>query len=433
MTYKQTLEYLFSMLPMYQRIGQAAYKKDLSNTIELDIFFKHPHKFFKSIHIAGTNGKGSVSHMIASILQTQGYKVGLYTSPHLKDYRERILVNGKKITKDFVVNFVEKVKPAIENIQPSFFELTVLMAFEYFKMQNIDIAVVETGMGGRLDSTNIITPLLSIITNISKDHTTFLGDTLPKIAKEKAGIIKHSVPVVIGEMHLDTKPVFESIASKQNSQIYFADQMFFTDYVMETPNGNLLLNIKNKNGKIIYENLQIELRGQYQTKNTITTLSAIYVLQKHGLLNVSTQAIYNGMKNIISNTRLQGRWQTIQHNPTVILDIAHNPAAFEELNKGIKNIPYKNLHFVFGVSSDKDLASIIHLLPDNANYYPVKANVPRAMEADVLAKHLSFYDKKVIKPIPNVKEALTFVIKNSQPEDLIIVTGSAFVVADALP
>jgi len=432
MTYEQTLDYLYSMLPMYQRVGKAAYKKDLHNTIELDKYFGHPHKNFSSVHIAGTNGKGSVSHFLASILMEQGYKTGLYTSPHLKDYRERIKVNGTEIEKDFVVDFVKSAKHAIEKIQPSFFELTVIMAFLYFKETGTDIAVIETGMGGRLDSTNIITPLISVITNISYDHSEFLGDTLEKIATEKAGIIKENIPVIIGETHPETAQVFLQTAKKNNSPITFADQFYKIDYLMEAPSGTLVLNVKNNNGETIYPSLKSSLTGEYQRKNIVTTLAVAKELSDRSEFKIEKDSIYQGMENVVKNTGIKGRWQITQYNPTVIFDIAHNEAAILHIKNAIKNIPYKNLRIVTGFVNDKNIEKIVNILPDDALYYLTRAKIPRSLELEKLKTVFLEKGKNIAHTIPDVKHALNKALEDADGNDLILVTGSAFVVAEVI-
>ena len=432
MTYEETLRYLFSMLPMYQRVGKAAYKKDLGNTLELDKFYGHPHKDFLSVHIAGTNGKGSVSHFLASILQEQGYKTGLYTSPHLKDYRERIKINGVEIEKDFVVDFVESSKRIIEKVNPSFFELTVLMAFVYFKEKQTDIAVIETGMGGRLDSTNVIMPEVSVITNISFDHSEFLGDTLAKIAGEKAGIIKENTPVVIGEYHKETFPVFEQVAKSKKAPLILAEDKYRIDYLMEDPGKFLVMNVKNNKGELVYPELKSGLLGEYQRKNIITTLAAIDAFEVKGSIRVSKNAVYAGIKNVVSNTGIKGRWQIARYNPTVVYDIAHNEAAIRQLAKSVKDIPYRNLRIVAGFVNDKNLEKIVSLLPEDAFYYLTQAKIPRAKDVNELAEVFKANGRNVYKTIADVKEALAAALSDSTPDDLIIVTGSAFVVAEVV-
>ncbi len=432
MTYEETLRYLFSMLPMYQRVGKAAYKKDLGNTLELDKFYGHPHRDFLSVHIAGTNGKGSVSHFLASILQEQGYKTGLYTSPHLKDYRERIKINGVEIEKDFVVDFVESSKRIIEKVQPSFFELTVLMAFVYFKEKKTDIAVIETGMGGRLDSTNVILPEVSVITNISFDHSEFLGGTLAGIAGEKAGIIKENTPVVIGEYNEETFPVFEKTAKSKNAPVVLAENEYHIDYLMEEPGNFLVMNVKNAGGEVVCPNLKSGLLGEYQRKNIITTLAAVDAFGEKGNISAGKDAVYEGIKNVVSNTGIKGRWQIARYNPTVVYDIAHNEAAIMHLSQAVKNIPYRNLRIVAGFVNDKNLEKIVKLLPQDALYYLTQAKIPRAKDVNELTEVFKANGRNVFKVITDVKEALDSALSDATPDDLIIVTGSAFVVAEVV-
>ncbi len=430
MNYEETVKYLFSLLPMYQRVGKAAYKKDLTNTIELDKFFGHPHRYFNTVHVAGTNGKGSVSHFLASVLQEAGYKTGLYTSPHLKDYRERIKINGVEIEKEFVVDFVKLAKPAIERINPSFFELTVLMSFVYFKEKNVDLAVIETGMGGRLDSTNIITPLVSGITNISYDNSEFLGDTLAKIAAEKAGIIKKGVPVVIGEKKAETFGVFESAANEKGAGLAVAPDIYSIDYITETPEGLINVNVKDKSGKIVYGNLESSLTGQYQKYNIVTSLVALELLKNK--VKIDDKHIYSGFRNVVPNTGIKGRWQVVSHNPEIIFDIAHNEDAVRNITASLMNIPYKHLRIVTGFVNDKNLEKIISLLPRDAFYYVTQASIPRAKDANELAKLFGAAGLKVVDINTNVKESLDKAISDSLPEDVVLVTGSAFVVAEVV-
>lgn len=427
MTYPETLSFLYSQLPMYQRVGKAAYKTDLSNTLALDAFFRHPHRHFKSIHIAGTNGKGSIAHMLAAIFQSAGYKTGLYTSPHLKDFRERIKINGSPVSKDFVVQYIERSKTIIEKIKPSFFELTVLMAFDYFAQEKIDIAIIETGMGGRLDSTNIITPLLSIITNIAYDHTYFLGNTLPEIAKEKAGIIKTNVPVIIGEKHPETMPVFQETAHKKNTKIIFAEDCFTSDYMLEDFSGKVIFNIK-QNGQIIYPNIILDLSGNYQKKNLITILCTLETIRNnYQWFTIGTKAIYNGLENVTSLTGFAGRWQVLQHNPLIVLDIAHNENGLSAVFEQVRNTPYRNLHIVMGFVDDKSVDTILKLFPQNATYYFTQAQIPRALPVEILQKKAKSLNGN---SYPKVKDAFLSAKKNASRNDMILVTGSTFIVAE---
>ena len=429
MTYKETLNWLFDQLPMYQRQGKAAYKADLNNTFELDHYFNHPHKKFKSIHVAGTNGKGSVSHMIASVLQESGYKVGLYTSPHLKDFRERIKINGEMISEEFVVDFVHQHQSKFEEIKPSFFEMTVAMAFDYFAEKMIDVAVVEVGMGGRLDSTNIITPEISVITNIGLDHTAFLGNTLTEIAREKAGIIKENVPVVIGETHHETKRTFIEKSEEKNTKIYFADQDYRVDYSMLSMDHKQIFNIYNGN-KNVYPELKLDLLGSYQAKNCITALKSIDLLTENFRL-ISSDAIYKGMANVINNTGLNGRWQILNSKPLTVCDTGHNKEGLAFVMEQIAQTAHKKLHFVFGVVDDKNLDQILGLLPKDANYYFTNADIPRALDRNLLKgkakKHQLEGDT-----YETVQTALENAKKNAGDNDLIFIGGSTFVVAEVV-
>ena len=361
MNYKETLEWLFAQLPMYQREGKAAYKANLDNTLKLDEHFGSPHKQFKTIHVGGTNGKGSVSHMLASILQEAGYKTGLYTSPHLKDFRERIKINGEMITEQYVINFVEENKSLFAGIKPSFFEMTVAMAFQYFADQQVDIAVIEVGLGGRLDSTNIITPLASVITNISFDHMALLGDTLEKIAHEKAGIIKPGIPAIIG--------------TKDPATLEFASE----NWQVTRDNKNTY-RLENKNG-ITFAPVQADLKGLYQRKNIPAVLETVLSLRNNDL-HISDQNIYNGIANTIRNTGLLGRWQT----PYTVCDTGHNIDGLTEIVAQLKTCTYEQLHFVIGMVNDKDVDSVLRILPKDAIYYFCKASIPRAMDEKTLAE-----------------------------------------------
>lgn len=429
MNYQETLDWLFSQLPMYQRQGKAAYKADLNNTLDLDKHFGHPHRKFKSIHVAGTNGKGSTSHMLASVLQESGYKVGLYTSPHLKDFRERIRINGQMISEDFVVRFIEDHHLKFEEIKPSFFEMTVSMAFDYFAKENIDIAIVEVGMGGRLDSTNIIDPDISIITNIGFDHTAFLGNSLPEIAKEKAGIIKKETPVVIGETHSETEPVFRNFAKEKTAEIYFADKYYLCDYGMLSIDNKQVFNIK-KDDKIIYQDLKLDLLGIYQKKNLLTVLRSVDLLiEKEYKITIKT--LYKGLENVSKNTGLQGRWQLLGNNPTMVCDTAHNLDGIKFVVNQIKQTPYKNLHIVFGVVDDKNIDSILNIMPTKAEYYFAKANIPRALDQKILKEKANNYGL-IGNEYKNVEEALKKAKKNAGINDLIFIGGSTFVVAEVV-
>jgi dihydrofolate synthase/folylpolyglutamate synthase len=431
MTYPEVLDFLYSQLPMFQRTGPAAYKDNLENTIRLDELFDHPHRSFKTIHIAGTNGKGSVSHMLASVLQEAGYKTGLYTSPHLKDFRERIRVNGKMIEEAAVVRFTEQYLEInrIEKMEPSFFELTVSMAFDYFRSQQVDVAVIEVGLGGRLDSTNIITPEVSVITNISFDHMALLGYTLPEIAAEKAGIIKKNVPVIVGETNPETEPVFRQFAQKAMASLFFADQEYHTDYSVLTLGGKQNLNIRKKN-EIVFPDLQIDLLGIYQRHNVPTVLKTIDVLKEMDW-NLSENVIRCGLINTIGNTGLLGRWQIIGNNPLTICDTGHNPAGIKLVVEQINQTAWKELHLVIGMVNDKDQDEVLGLLPTNARYYFTKASIPRAANPEDLAAKASKFGL-VGDCYPTVQQALSAAQVNAGKNDLIFIGGSTFIVAEVL-
>lgn len=402
MTYQETTAWLFSQLPMFQMQGASAYKKDLTNTLLLVEHLQHPESKFKSIHVAGTNGKGSTSSMIASILQEAGYKVGLYTSPHLKDFRERIRINGEMISENFVVDFISENKSFFEANQLSFFEMTVGLAFDYFAKEQVDVAVIEVGMGGRLDSTNVITPLVSVITNIGLDHTQFLGDTLPKIAAEKAGIIKSNVPVVIGEYSEETKPVFIAKAKLENAPIFFAQD----------------------NLEVTYE---CALLGDYQVYNKKTVLQAIKLLQSQ--FKIEENHIKLGLKNVIQNTGLLGRWQILKQKPFSVCDTAHNSHGLKIVLNQIQKHSFETLHIVLGVVNDKDLDSILPLFPKSAKYYFCKPNVPRGLDAEIL-KQKAIDFSLFGKVFNSVSEAYDEAINSAKDSDFIYIGGSTFVVAE---
>lgn len=422
-TYLETLDFLFSQLPMYQRVGSVAFKKDLSNTLALCEFLNHPEKKFKSIHIAGTNGKGSVTHILAAILQEKGLKVGCYTSPHYKDFRERIKINGTLIPEQFVMDFVQKATPIIEQNKPSFFELTVGMAFDYFAEEKVDIAIIETGLGGRLDSTNVIIPLLSVITNIDYDHQQFLGDTLEAIAGEKAGIIKPNVPVLIGEQQATIQTVFEKKAQLENSALMYAqDICTISDFNNSVDGIQFLLNHKSEQHFLV-----TDLSGSYQQKNLQTAISAILFLKDK--FQIDFNHIENGIRQIRKSTYFLGRFMKIDENPTIIADSAHNEAGIKELIKCIASIDYRVLHFVYGTVNDKDLNKILPLLPPNACYYFCKPNIPRGLDAnDLKTKAKTFY--LFGETYDSVNQALIAAKNNAHPNDLILIGGSIFVVAE---
>ena len=409
---------MFAQLPMYHRIGAAAYKADLQPTVDMMAALGNPERKFRSIHVAGTNGKGSVSHFLASILQEAGYKVGLYTSPHLVDFRERIRINGEMIPKQEVVDFVENKLPAI-GVRLSFFEMTVGLAFDYFAREHVDIAVVEVGMGGRLDSTNVITPLLSVITNIGLDHTQFLGDTLEKIAAEKAGIIKEGVPVVIGETQPETKPVFDRVAAERHATIYYADQHHHVDRI---------------------EDYTDELTGEYQKKNIATVLQAVDVLNISSALQppLSTAAVQQGLARVVTNTHLHGRWQRIGERPLTICETAHNEPGIRAMLQGVLNTPHHNLHVIYGCVNDKDFKSILTFLNNQLStvgsqlyWYFSQPSVPRGLPVDDLAAAARTIGLEG-PCFKDVKEAIKAARTAATPDDLVLVTGSIFLIADAL-
>ena len=394
---------MFAQLPMYQRQGKTAFKKDLTNILALSKHLNFPEKKFNSVHIAGTNGKGSTSHMIASVLQEAGYKVGLYTSPHLKDFRERIRINGKPIYKKDVIQFIDKNRLFLEMQKVSFFEMTVGMALDYFAEQEVDFAVIEVGLGGRLDSTNIVTPQVSVITNIGFDHTQFLGETLEEIAYEKAGIIKFEVPVVIGEKNNKTTPVFVKIANKKKANIYFAEEL-------------------------ILDNYKTDLLGNYQKMNVKTAVQTLLILQQNGF-HIKEEDIRKGLENIVKNTELKGRWQILQFNPKVICDTAHNKEGLSIVMDQLQKENYKNLHIVLGVVDDKDLNTILPLFPKNAIYYFCKPNIPRGLDENALMREAKKYNLSG-DSYNSTNEAFNASLSNAENEDLVFIGGSTFVVAE---
>ena len=424
MNYQETLNYLYNSTPVFEHVGAVAYKEGLQNTLVLDEHFGHPHTKYKTIHIAGTNGKGSCSHSLASILQEAGYKVGLYTSPHLVDFRERIRVNGQCISKERVVKFVEDERKFFEPLHPSFFELTTALAFKHFEEQKVDIAIIEVGLGGRLDCTNIISPILSIITNISFDHTQFLGNTLAKIAGEKAGIIKKSVPVIIGEANEETRPVFQSKANEVNSDIVFAEDNAIVTSSTPMADGGRRYYLSN-NSTLIGE-----LSGDYQERNMNTILCACNIL-KHMNIIKNDDVIAKGLTNICKNTGLLGRWQTIQNNPTVVCDTGHNVGGWNYLAPQIKRQQCNQLRIVFGMVDDKDIDSVMCLLPKNAIYYWTQADSKRAIKAERVAEIAIKHDLRG-EMFDNVEVAYTKALQDSNNDDFVFVGGSSYVVADLL-
>lgn len=406
MTYDETVAWMFQQLPMYQHQGASAYKKDLTNTLLLSDYLGNPEKKIKCIHVAGTNGKGSTSHMLASILMEAGYKTGLYTSPHLNDFRERIKIDGKDIPEEFIVGFVARHKPFFENHSLSFFEMTVGLAFDYFASEIIDIAIIETGLGGRLDSTNIITPLLSVITNIGLDHMQFLGDTIELIAKEKAGIIKPDVPVVIGEYTPETKPVFEAKARETHSAIHFASDLVAEEYPSD-------------------------LLGDYQIHNKKTAVQSIRVLQNAQLFSIGEDDIRSGLLHVVHNTGLQGRWQQLRENPLVIADTAHNSHGLRVVMQQVSKLAFEKMHVVLGVVNDKDLDSVLPLFPKTAEYYFCRPDIPRGLDAEQLGEAAMDFGLSG-KVYRSVTAAYQAALANASGNDFIYIGGSTFVVAEIL-
>jgi dihydrofolate synthase/folylpolyglutamate synthase len=427
--YSEILDYLYSQLPMFQRTGAVAYKNNLDNTWALDEMFGHPHRRFKTIHVAGTNGKGSVSHMLASVLQEAGYKVGLYTSPHLIDFRERIRVNGEMIPEKDVVSFVELFleKNALVRLEPSFFELTVAMAFDHFKESCIDVAVIEVGLGGRLDSTNIIIPEVSVITNISLDHTALLGKTIPEIAGEKAGIIKPGIPVIISESDKDYNFVFESKATETGSPISFADREYQASYSMLLPEGMQVFNFQ-KNGKLEFPALRTDLLGNYQRRNIAGVLKVLEILKNEGW-QIELATIYRGLERVKANTGLRGRWEIVGANPTVICDTGHNEGGLKIVVEQLRNMAWKKLHMVFGMVSDKDIEGVLKLMPKEAVYYFTQASIPRAMDPEVLKQKAQVVGLQG-NAFRSVKMAVKEALAHAGAEDIVFIGGSSFVVAD---
>lgn len=428
MTYAETVQYLMEHLPMYQRVGAAAYKKDLTNTIELAHLAGNPHHQFKTIHIAGTNGKGSVSHIMAAILQQAGYKVGLYISPHYKDFRERIKINGQYIAEQAVADYVEKYRLDFERISPSFFEITVAMAFDYFAQQQVDFAVVETGLGGRLDSTNIVTPELSIITNIGWDHMNMLGDTLAKIAFEKAGIIKPNIPVVVGETQPESEPVFIQVAQERNSSIIFADQHYKVSITSNTI-GEMTVDVY-KDGELWQSGVHTDLYGNFQQKNLATVLQAVHVLNCSGY-HLTFDVVAQALQQVGKSTAFMGRCQVLGRNPLVIADSGHNEDGIKEIVSQINSLQFDNLHFVIGSVNDKDLSKVLPLLPQNATYYFCRPDIPRGLDAETLKQTAATYGLTG-NSYPSVPAAFATAKNQVQPNDLVFVGGSIFVVGEIL-
>lgn len=432
MTYQQAIDYLYTQLPMFQRIGASAFKKDLTNTLKLCEYFGQPQNNYPSIHIAGTNGKGSVSHMLASALQESGYKVGLYTSPHLKSFTERIKINGKEVTADFVTDFVERNQDFFSSFDPSFFEITVAMAFEYFAKENVDIAVIETGMGGRLDSTNVITPLLSVITNIGMDHMQFLGNTIAEIAGEKAGIIKPAVPVVIGESYPESDDVFRKRSGEENSPVFFADEVWQLEGFEYAHEEKQLLHVHLLNaedGRL--QEIYTDLVGSYQLKNVITVSAARDVINRATDFRISDAHFLAGLRNVTGNTGLKGRWQTLGTSPLIIADTGHNKPGLTCVLAQLQTYTYTTLRMVIGFVNDKDVDEVLKLFPREAVYYFTRADIPRAMDEKILAEK-AHTNGLTGQPYPTVAEALQAAKNDAAGSDLIFVGGSTFVVAEVV-
>ena len=428
MNYNETLNWMFNKLPMYQRIGASAYKADLNTTIEIINYLDNPQHSFKSIHIAGTNGKGSTSHSLASVFQEAGYKTGLYTSPHLRDFRERIRINGEMIPENEVVEFIEKHKNKLEELELSFFEMTVAMAFDYFRKEKVDIAIIEVGMGGRLDSTNVINPELCVITNISLDHVKFLGENEGQIAVEKAGIIKPETAVVIGETQEGSKDVFIETAKEKNSPIFFADKIMECrkddTYSIEYQKFDIY-----KSNELYLKDLKYPLLGNYQKKNLATVICALDILKDS--FKIEETHIVNGLANVVKNTSLMGRWQVINRNPLAIADTGHNVAGINEVNRQLAETKYNKLHFVLSVVNDKDIDGILQLLPKEAEYYFCKADIPRGLSADILAEKAINCGLQG-KVYESVRKAYSTALDNAQEGDLVFVGGSNFTVAEVV-
>jgi len=430
MNYKETLQWLFDKLPMYQRMGKAAYKTDLGNTVELLNLLNNPHEKFKTIHVAGTNGKGSVANIIASVLQDAGFKTGLYTSPHLKDFRERIRINGKLIPEQDVITFVQSNMEEFGRINPSFFEMTVGMAFDHFAKNQVDFAVVEVGLGGRLDSTNIVNPTLSVITNIGYDHTQFLGDTLEMIAGEKAGIIKQNIPVVIGRKQPETKDIFEKKASEKGSVLYYAEDHYDIKLLQNLKPNEQFIDIW-KDNQLFLEQVNSPLLGFYQQENTATALMTLEILKTNYHLPIEPDNIREGIEYLHKNTGFIGRWHVLDTNPLTICDTGHNEEGIKEVVRQIMSSTFDHLHFVFGMVNDKEPEKILSLLPRNATYYFCKPDIPRGMDADLLQQKAEETGLTGLS-YSSVDRAFSSAFNNARPRDLVFVGGSTFVVAEVI-
>ncbi len=430
-SYNKTLEYLYSQLPMFHRIGPAAYKPDLGNILKLCEHLQNPHQKFKSVHIAGTNGKGSVSSMLASILMEQGYKTALATSPHLKDFRERIRINGKVVPKREVVRFVKEAKHLFAEISPSFFEISIALTFQYFAKSNLDIAVIETGLGGRLDSTNIISPVLAVITNIGMDHANLLGDTLHEIAGEKAGIIKPKTPVVIGRHQPEILKVFSDKAQLEAAPIFLSKDFFrIENSVVEKFRGKVYRKVTFKAPNNNICEFRCDIWGRYQTENIATVLTAVEVLKSNGW-EINDDAVQNGLANVARNSGLKGRWQQLGSNPTIMADTGHNLDGIRAVIEQINQLSFRRLHVVIGMVDDKDVAAVLKLLPQSAAFYFCRPDIPRGLDVAILKEHAKHVGLKG-DAYHSVGEALDAAKQNSSPDDLIFVGGSTFVVAEVV-
>jgi dihydrofolate synthase/folylpolyglutamate synthase len=429
MNYQEATEYLLNRLPMFQKVGGVAFKAGLERITELCKVLGNPQHQYKTIHIAGTNGKGSCSHFLASILQESGYKTGLTTSPHLQSFTERIRINGQEIEKESFVHFIEKYKQVIEEVEASFFEATIAMAFWYFAEKQVEVAVIETGLGGRLDATNIIRPEVCLITNIGFDHQQFLGNTLPLIASEKAGIIKKEIPVVISEHNSETKQVFLEKASQENAPIYFASEDYEVEQATATPHGlQVTINKKRKNGQGYTRQYVSGLLGRYQLKNILGVLSVVDILREKQWI-IGEQSLQKGLANVVKNTNLKGRWQILQQKPLVVADTAHNSHGIKEVVEQLKSTPHQQLHLVLGFMKDKEIDNILPLYPQEAIFYFCKPNLPRAMETAVLEEKAKMLNLQYYI-VPEVNEALAYALQKAQNEDIVLVGGSTFVVAE---
>jgi dihydrofolate synthase/folylpolyglutamate synthase len=419
MDYRETIDYLYSSLPLYQRVGAAAYKSGLENTIALDNYFGKPHKRYKTIHIAGTNGKGSVSHMLASVMAAAGLKCGLYTSPHLRDFTERIKVNGTPVGEDYIVSFVAEHKEILERIKPSFYEMTAAMAFDYFSRSDVDIAIIETGMGGRLDSTNIVTPIVSVITNIALDHTAFLGPDKLSIAGEKAGIIKQGVPVVIGESDPETEALFVRIACEKSARVSFADRFFRASVTADFDTTQTSRLSVMRGDKLVIDSIPFPLHGKYQERNVQTVMKVLESVADE--LGITGKNIEEGLTGVISRTSLEGRWQVVRRNPLVILDTAHNEAGLKSTITQLQELRCTGrLRFVIGFVNDKDVTSLLKLFPVSAAYYFTRSSVPRSLPADELAS-LALSASLTGEAFGTVTEAYLSAMEESSPGDIIYV------------